>query len=283
MAAPNAMDNRLKALDVMNTPGQNNVGSTISAMNLAQQKAQKSGQALDLGELAQQATQQVGKKVVDQQKEQAQTSLGIQQAQLGQQAQETELALAQREEALKASVQEQEMTLRRLSTRLAQELHEDTTQFKRDEIGRAYLNEKQLADYAVLQAKSQEELQGFMQVQAQMHEKKSQMLKVAYQKIEQVLKQITDSQLQNDRLQFDAEQQKAQQELQNYLIQAMRSLKEKMAQEQREAQQAAAGWGIFSSGIQGAVSGGAVGGLPGAIIGGAGGLVTGAMAAQAAK
>lgn len=277
------MDNRLKALDLMQPPGMNNVGSTITAMQAAKQKADKAGQPLDLGELAQAATQQAGQKVLQAEQTAAQQQQGVQQLQLGQQQQNLEADLANREEAIKASVQTQEMTLRQLSARLAQELHEDTTQFKRDEIGRAYLNEKQLLDYAVLQAKSQEELQGFIQVQTQMHEKKLQMLKAAYQKIEQALKQVTDASMQNDRLQFDAEQQRQNQIAQEYLANAKRALEEKMAQEQREAAKAAAGWGVLSSAVQGAVVGGSTAGPWGALAGGAAGAIGGGIAYASQK
>lgn len=275
--------NRLKALDqIKNPPGQNFSGSAISAMNLAQQKAQKQGQPLDVGQLAQQAVQQTGQKVQQADQQASQVGLGVQQGQLQQQSQQVEQDLFRREEALKKNVSDQEMTLRKLSSRLGQELHEDTTKFKRDELGRAFLNEKQLADYAVLQAKNQEELQNFIQLQSQMHERKAQMLKVSYQKIEQALKQVSDMLMQSERLAWDSAQQRQAQLQKEFLIKAKIAAQEKMAQEDREARKAAAGFGVLTSAMQGAAAGSAAGPY-GALAGAAGGAAVGGIAYASQK
>jgi len=271
MATPNEL--KIQALDAMKAPpgSVGNVGSQVTAMRMASQQASKTGQPLNMAQVGQAVTQQAGEKLVGQAQQAAGTEVAVGQAKLQEQQQSVEADLFRREEAMKQTVHGQEMELKRLSSSLAQQLHEDTTQFRRDDLGRAYLNEKQLSDYAVLHAKNQEELEQFAQVQGQLHEQRMQLLKVSYAQIEQALKQTTDRLMQDERIQFDAEQQKELQQQQLYLANAKRALQEKMAQQQREAAQAAAGWGILTSAMQGAAAG-----APGGIWGVVGGAVVGA-------
>lgn len=77
--------------------------------------------------------------------------------------------------------------LSNLDTNLSNQLLDKQLQFARDAEGRTILNEQQMLDYAVTKAKNSEELANYRQSVDQAWSKKSEMLKAANAKIEQVL------------------------------------------------------------------------------------------------
>jgi hypothetical protein len=129
-------------------------------------------------------------------------------------------------------------------------------QFSKDELGRAFLNERQLADYARMQARSAEELKNY-ELRARNIERNVELLqKAAYDKISQALKD--EQQLRE--LGYSAEQI---QQLGQARAAMVKGLEKKRAD-------AAARQGIWS------VGGGIVGAVGGAIA--TGGNPAGAMA-----
>ena len=143
-----------------------------------------------------------------------------------------------------------------LSERVKSDVFDRQTQFKTDELGRTYWNERQLADWKISQAKSDEELYNYMQEVEQVHAIKMQMLQAAQAKIQQELKQA-----------YEAGETEKNNEQTRALFEADIALKEKIRKQQARAQQNAM---ILSSGMS------IAGGIAGALIAGPGGYAAGA-------
>lgn len=113
-----------------------------------------------------------------------------------------------------------------------QELFSGNLQFERDEIGRAVLNERQLADYAVGSARSQEELQNYEMQVAQTLERKQAMMKAAFAVLEQQEQQL-----------FAQSEQELNQELAGRIAVAKKKLQDDMGRLASDAANSAAIWG----------------------------------------
>ena len=115
----------------------------------------------------------------------------IQLGQLGLQERGTQLRGAQAQSELAAS-QEQFETgekLAKLGNEIKQELFDKQMEFKQDELGRTQFNNRQMVDWAISKAKSAEEFKDYQQKAQQALERKSQIMKIASQKVEQALQQ----------------------------------------------------------------------------------------------
>ena len=219
------------------------------AQALGTQQAQQSGQIqLQAARQTQQDMGAVGQMAGQQQQLESQQRIGEQQR-----------GVSKKQRELVARLQ-------RLDEDAKNKLLDRQLEFQQDERGRQFLNERQLADWAVANAKSEEEFAKYKQQAMQMHDKKIAMLKTANAKLQQALKQnyiIEGQQLDN------AQRLKIQQD--------QRALQQKLAQEAAKRAEKQAMWqagGTIIGTVAGAFggpAGAAAGGqLGGAIGGGAG-------------
>lgn len=119
---------------------------------------------------------------------------GVQQqqqvAQLGQQQQGIEAQ--QRVSDLQAGAREQAMSneqkLANISEQAKQEMFDSRKKFAEDELGRKFTNDRQMADYVVSQAKSQQDLLDYQQKVDQLSKRSQQASETALNKVSQQLK-----------------------------------------------------------------------------------------------
>jgi biopolymer transport protein ExbB/TolQ len=112
-----------------------------------------------------------------------------------------------------------------LSNNLKQDIFDKQTQFQKDELGRTYWNERQLADWKIKQVKSDEELAEFEQNISQEFEKKMALLQASEKSIRQRLEQ---------------EMQKSEQEQDQALMQRLQTAEIELQRKQQKAQARAA-------------------------------------------
>jgi hypothetical protein len=253
-----------------------------SELKQADQAAQTQTQA---GELANQAQQQASQ----QQLEAQSTAQGLQQAQAAgqQQVREAQAEAAQRtqmtqdEQASAARLQQvgmdydnqlsfmsrkQRDDLAKLGRDVKDRLFTDRLTFEQDEAGRKFSNERQLADYTVATAKSQDELRNKVQLVQQAQQRQEYVVQRAfdvlnqgldeqYAKAEQARNQASASRIADIQNQFKLE-------------------------EQKRARQAGAMQNVMQGAVSGAGAGFSVGGPWGAVIGAVGGGVMGYATSQ---
>jgi len=148
-------------------------------------------------------------------------------------------------------------------------MFDNRMEFQKDEQGRAYMNERQLADYAVAHAKSVDQLKDYAQSAEQMAQRKMQALEVAQAKIDQELE-----------FQNSLSIQKQDQALKKQLVQAKADLEKKIAKDKAKAANKS---GMMST--VGGIAGAAVGayvtaGSPAGAMVGAGSALGAAAASQ---
>lgn len=142
------------------------------------QSAQQTGAAM-----AQAAGQQQLQNVQQGVEQQGQIAkLGLQEQQQQGQARLGALALGQKEEAMN-----NEQKFAQISEQAKKEMFDSRKQFAQDEMGRKFTNERQLADYAALKAKNEQDWMDYQQKSTQLYDKKSQVLQAAQAKIAQQL------------------------------------------------------------------------------------------------
>ena len=188
----------------------------------AQQLA--AGQATQMGKVAaqaqaaqQQQMTQVGQMGLQQQQQQAQTGLaqqGMQQAEqlqkqeLQQREQLTDAEISNRkrmtQDSIKASQRMQKIgmdyderlhllstqqvkDLNRIGSDVKNKIFDARMAFDRDEMGRKFTNERQLADYAISNAQTEQQSRERLQLMQQQSHRKTQLLQTAYRKISQTL------------------------------------------------------------------------------------------------
>lgn len=146
------------------------------------QNAQQTGAAL---------AQQAGQEQVQRVQSAAQGQDQIQQ--LGQQVQalETQKNLVGLEAGLKEQQMSDAQKFASVSEAAKKEMFDSRMDFEKDEMGRKFSNERQLADYARLRAHSEDEWQNYVQRTDQMYQRKEQFLTAAHQKL------VQEIQLQN--------------------------------------------------------------------------------------
>lgn len=109
------------------------------------------------------ATAQTGAQQVDAAKQMVQQAGQLGQLKLGEQQMAAQQKVAQQQQAAR----QQEITnaerLGRLDLAAKKELYDSEIQFKKDETGRTLFNERQLADYAIRNARSEEEFKKYAQ------------------------------------------------------------------------------------------------------------------------
>jgi hypothetical protein len=217
----------------------------VTNLQQAVQKAVQTGQSGP--QLAQQMGAQQAQQTGAINLQAAQQAQG-QQAQLGQaalqqQGQEAQASLFDRDLALQQKRRDLTNQLAKLDTRLKNELFDKQLQFQKDEYGRTLFNERQLMDYKLATARSDEEFRNYEQRVQQESARKMQVLKAAYSKLNQEIEQ--DNRRTEQRLNNEQKMR---------IAKAKQELEEKMRKERaKQANRAAA----FSAGgaIVGAVAG----------------------------
>lgn len=154
--------------------------------------------------------------------------------------------LQKRQQAAKVRLNSITNQISSLNRDLKQDIFDNQVQFQKDELGRTYWNERQLADWKIKEAKSDEELAEFEQSISQEFEKKMALLKTAEASIRQRLEQEASK-----------SEQEQDQALQQRLLSAEKELQKKMQKAQARAQRNAmimqAGGTIAGAGIAAAV------------------------------
>lgn len=134
-----------------------------------------------------------------------------------------------------------------IDSRAKDELYDKQMNFAQDENGRTLFNEQQLADYARISARSDQEYQNYAQAAKQASDRKLQMMETAFHKIEADLNyKYAQAKQAGDQA---AQQQIAQQQAENAA---------RMEREKARASNSAAAWNAGGQ-IVGAVAGGVLG------------------------
>lgn len=220
--------------------------------------------APQIAQAAQQATQQGVQAGLQQQQQAQQQVAGLQEQQTRQQAGAAQLEAAERELALDERQMFLAGELSRIQEDAADKLLNAQLTFKRDEQDRALFNERQLLDYAVVNAKNENEFRQYEQTMLQALERKNLILETVSAKIKQQLQQ---------------EYEKGNQELNQARIQELaqmkRDLDKKLADEEARARNTAMilqGVGMAGGAVAGTfipVGGTIIGAKLGAQLGGA--------------
>lgn len=198
MAAPTQQSPRLAALQ--NLQQQLPVANQRIAQGIQtardiqlQQAVSKAPTGAAIAPTAQQtaaaATAQTGQAQVEQAKQMVQQAGQVGQLQLGEQQMAAQQKVAEAQQAAR----QQEITnterLGRLDLAAKQELYDKELQFKKDEAGRTLFNERQLADYAIRNARSDEEYRNYAQQAEILSKRKLQAMETAYRIVEEDLRQ----------------------------------------------------------------------------------------------
>lgn len=201
------------------------------------------------------ATAQTGEQQIGQAQQMVQQAGQIGQLQLGEQ----QMAAQQKIAGAQQAARQQEMTnverLGRLDLAAKKELYDKQLEFQKDEAGRTLFNQRQLADYALQNAQSDEQFKDWAQKAEQLNKRNLQALEASYALIIEDL---------NYRWQL-AEQ--ANDQRTKVEIQKMKAAAEEaMRRKQAKAANMTSMWGAIGT-VGGAVVGGFVAGPQGAIVG----------------
>lgn len=135
------------------------------------------------------ATTQTGTQQVETAKQMVQQAGQVGQLQLGEQQLAAQQQIAQQQQAAR----QQEMNIAerfaKLDLAAKQELYDAETRFKKDDAGRTLFNERQLADYAVQNARSEQEYRSLAQKAEMLNKRKLQAMETAFKIVEEDLKQ----------------------------------------------------------------------------------------------
>lgn len=216
-----------------------------------------------------QAAQQLGSQQALQQGQitlQSANQLGAQRGQLGQaglqmQQQQGNEALNQMQLGLVKKERQLSNDLFNYNRSLKNELFDKQMQFSKDDLGRTSLNERQLADYAMLKARGAEDMRNYEQKVRQFSNRRMELLKASYKKVQEELERD-----------FKSGQQELDQESRQQLAIAKANLEKKIREEAAAAANRAGmlgAAGTIAGGVIGAVYGGPAGAAVGAQAGGA--------------
>lgn len=194
------------------------------------------------------AAQQTGQAQVAAQKQNVQEQAQLGGMALDKQQQDVKQKIASLQQGVQAQAQSQEQQLANLSQDAKKEMYDSRLQFQRDENNRISMNERQLADYAVLKAQNQQQYAAAAQHAQQLHDMKITMLEAAANKLDQELKS-----------QFTLGQQAANNQLKIQLTQALADAREAARQEANRRHNNMAAWQAGGQ-VVGAVVGGIIGG-----------------------
>ena len=151
------------------------------------------------------------------------------------------------------------------------EILDSRLEFATDESGRAYMNNRQMLDFAMTQAQNSEQWQSYKQDREHAYQVKLQVFETAHKQIMQQLEH-----------EFTKAEHEKDQALEQKLLIAKQKIEEKIQKERADAANEAAMWQaggtIVGAGIGAAVGGGAAGAVAGGAIGGGLGSVAGGVA-----
>lgn len=148
------------------------------------------------------------------------------------------------------------------------ELFDRQMRFEKDELGRTQFNDRQLADYAVLSARSQEQLRNYQQTAQLAYDRNIQLMRTAYDKLDEALRN-------ENALREQGYDQAAIQEM----YQEKRDMEQRIRREEAAAANKMAAWsagGAILGGAAGFAAGGPQGAQTGAAAGSAFGTVVSA-------
>lgn len=224
------------------------------------------------------ATAQTGAQQVEAAKQMVQQAGQLGQLQLGEQ----QLAAQQRAAQQQQAARQQEMTnvekLGRLDMAAKQELYDKEMQFKKDEAGRTLFNERQLADYAIRNARSEEEYKRYAQDAELLAKRDLQATEAAFNLVMEDLKS-----------KWQLAEQRQDQAAKEEIARIEAAAKAAMEKKRNKAANSAAMWssgGMIVGAVAGAVAapftGGAINPATGAMIGAQAGSGLGTLAQSAA-
>lgn len=172
---------------------------------------------------------------------------------------------------LQSGAREQQMAgaqkLASISEKAKQEVFDKQLQFDRDEMGRVQFNERQLADYARVQSKTDDQFRDYTQKMEQLNKRNLEAMEHAYRVVEADLTQ-----------KYNEARQKGDQKAMLEAEQIKKEMAEKIQKERNKASNTAAMLGTvgtIAGGVVGAIYGGPVGAAAGASVGGAAGGMVG--------
>lgn len=201
------------------------------------------------------ATAQTGQQQIGQAQQMVQQAGQIGQLQLSEQ----QMAAQQKIAGAQQTARQQEMTnverLGRLDLAAKKELYDKQLQFQKDEAGRTLFNQRQLADYALQNAQSDEQFKDWAQKAEQLNKRNLQALEASYALIIEDLnyKWQLAEQSNDQRAKVEIQKMKA-------------AAEEAMRRKQAKAANMTSMWGAIGT-VGGAVVGGFVAGPQGAIVG----------------
>lgn len=238
------------------------------ALQLQQAAMAAQGAATAAQQLGGQATLAQGQAALQQRQQQAQMQQRLQE----QQVQERQRQLREREAQRRIGDLKQQRDyasqLASLDERSKNELLDMQLEFQQDEFGRTLFTERQIMDYAVMNAKSEIELQQFQDDLSRATRNYEIMLDTAMKKLQQELSRVQKLQ-----------QTKQVQDYSAQMARALHQLKKKQAQEMNKKRNRAAmmsGIGAVAGGVIGAFVAGPPGAMAGASIGGSTGTMVAA-------
>lgn len=252
--------NALKALSTQASPfaqAQSSQGQQSADVGLQQavQAAIGTGAAPTAGQLQQMGGQQAtakGKVGLEAAAEGMQKQSALGGAVIQNEQEQGRADLASKSLALNAENQKLQTALAEKSMAVKQELVDKQLQFAKDDMGRTLFNERQLMDYTIHKAQSQEELMAYEQKVQQLSKRKMQMLQTAYKKVVQSMEQANT--------QYNQSMNNA---LKAQLAASKQALEKKIAQERADQANRA---GMFTA--AGTIIGAVFGGVAGAAVGG---------------
>lgn len=189
-----------------------------------------------------------------------------------------ELGIEQDNKLQMATIRQREQ-LQRLGGDVKDQILDSRLRFETDDMGRKFSNERQLADWTIVNAKNEIEFNDKLREMQQVSDRNIQLLEMAEQRIRQALTN-----------EFTQEQQTLDNEAKVKLAQMAAEMREKLQREQAKAKNRAAAWqsggmivGAVAGGVIGTVFpvvGTAAGASLGATIGGAAGSMIGSQMEQ---
>lgn len=200
------------------------------------------------------AGQQAGQQQIQAAQQQAQQQVQQAQQVATQQARQQQQALAERKLNLNEQHFNNVMRLERLDSNLKNQLFDDQMAFKRDEQGRVFFNERQLADWAKTKARTVEEFKNYEQQATQTHQRRMAMLQQMHAKVTQEMQHASRKRTQKEAQRY-----------QKWLTDTKIALEDEIRKQKQAAAQNKALW----QGV-GTVAGAIIGGTIGSVVPGAG-------------
>lgn len=214
------------------------------------------------------AAGQAGQQAIERATQQIQQGGQVGQVGLQEQARAGQARVA----GLKSGAREAEMgnvqKLAQISEEAKKELFDRQTSFEKDEMGRTHFNERQLADYAKVNAQSDESYKNYAQQSEQLSRRKLQAMEHAARVVESDLEQ-----------KYQQAKQKGDQQSALEIEKTRKDMADKIQREKTRAANRAAAWQAGGT-IVGAGAGALIGGPAGAAAGASLGSAAGGMAAS---